>query len=128
MPAHRCICTLLLPPLACPQLAAESHGFGAARIAGCVYQAAASVVLAEGGGGGGGGEGAAKGATAAANGAAADGAAIAAAANSGGSGGSGDAVLPGPQTLSMKPLLRAIKAEQAKGRGTRDALQRSMLC
>ena len=30
--------------------------------------------------------------------------------------------------LSMKVLLREIKAEQGKSRGTRDALQRSMLC
>ena len=30
--------------------------------------------------------------------------------------------------LSMKVLLRAIKDEQGKSRGTRDALQRSMLC
>ena len=30
--------------------------------------------------------------------------------------------------LSMKALLRAIKDEQGKSRGTRDALQRSMLC
>ena len=30
--------------------------------------------------------------------------------------------------LSMRVLLRAIKDEQGKSRGTRDALQRSMLC
>ena len=30
--------------------------------------------------------------------------------------------------LAMQALLRAIKDEQGKSRGTRDALQRSMLC
>jgi len=29
---------------------------------------------------------------------------------------------------SLQALLRAIKDEQGKSRGTRDALQRSMLC
>ena len=38
--------------LDCAQLAAESHGFGAARISGCIYQAAASLVLEENGAGG----------------------------------------------------------------------------
>ena len=30
--------------------------------------------------------------------------------------------------LAVQALLRAIKDEQGKSRGTRDALQRSMLC
>ena len=33
-----------------------------------------------------------------------------------------------PLDLGMKRLQRAIQAEQEKGRGTRDALQRAMLC
>ena len=33
-----------------------------------------------------------------------------------------------PLALTMKRLRHAIQAEQEKGRGTRDALQRAMLC
>ena len=37
-------------------------------------------------------------------------------------------VLYSPWRSAMQALLRAIKDEQGKSRGTRDALQRSMLC
>ena len=110
-------------------------------ISGCIYQAAASLVLEENGAGGRVGGSAGNGAAPMVNGtapmgdgSAAVGEAVAVSvvpeAAGPGDAGSKEAAAGGAVSLvlSMKALLRAIKDEQGKSRGTRDALQRSMLC
>ena len=117
-------------------------------ISGCIYQAAASLVLEENGAGGRVGGSAGNGAAPMVNGtapmvdgSAAVGEAVAVSvvpeAAGPGDAGSKEAAAGGavPKeggavslVLSMKALLRAIKDEQGKSRGTRDVLQRSMLC
>ena len=106
---------------------------------GCIYQAAASLVLEESGAGGRVGGSAGNGAAPIVNGSATAEKTVAGSVvpEAVGDAGSKEAAAGGavPKeggavslVLSMKALLRAIKDEQGKSRGTRDALQRSMLC